>query len=62
MTTTALERSRRGEDWGYAISAALGFLIPANYKPIPAASVARALLAAVPSATGRVVLLSGAMR
>ena len=53
---------RRGEGWGFALSRALGFLIPSNYKPIEAADVAAALLAAVPSASGRRVLLSGAMR
>jgi uncharacterized protein YbjT (DUF2867 family) len=40
----------------------LGPLIPANYKPIEAADVARALLARVPTARGRVVLLSGEMQ
>jgi uncharacterized protein YbjT (DUF2867 family) len=53
---------RSGETWGFALGKALGFLIPANYKPIEAASVARALLAAVPKAQGRRVLLSGEMR
>jgi uncharacterized protein YbjT (DUF2867 family) len=56
------QRSRIGEELGFAIGAAFGFLIPANYKPIPATDVARALLSAVPSATGKRVLLSGAMR
>jgi uncharacterized protein YbjT (DUF2867 family) len=40
----------------------LGPLIPANYRPIAAADVARALLARVPTATGRSVLLSGEMQ
>ena len=54
--------SRPGEDWGARLSSLLGVLIPPNYKPIKAADVAAALLAAVPSATGTMVLLSGAMR
>jgi len=54
--------SRRGEEIGFAIGRQFGFLIPANYKPIPATDVAGALLAAVPTATGKRVLLSGAMR
>ena len=37
----------------------LGPLIPANYRPVTAAAVARTLLARVPTARGRVVLLSG---
>ncbi len=39
----------------------LGSLIPANYRPIAAAHVARTLLARTPSAEGRVVVLSGEM-
>jgi uncharacterized protein YbjT (DUF2867 family) len=39
-----------------------GPLIPANYRPIAAADVARALLARVPAARGRIVLLSGEMQ
>ncbi|CAL74602.1 Conserved hypothetical protein; putative nucleoside-diphosphate-sugar epimerase [Bradyrhizobium sp. ORS 278] len=54
--------SRPGEEWGSAVSRMIGFLIPPNYKPIAAADVASALLSAVPSATGRAILLSGAMR
>ena len=54
--------SRRGEELGFAVGRLFGFLIPANYKPIPATDVAGALLAAVPTATGKQVLLSGAMR
>ncbi len=53
---------RSGEVIGEAIARALGFLIPANYKPIPASAVAQALLAAVPSAKAHTVLLSGTMR
>lgn len=37
-------------------------VIPANYRPIAAADVARALRARVPTARGRVVLLSGSMQ
>jgi uncharacterized protein YbjT (DUF2867 family) len=44
------------------VSRILGPLIPANYRPIAAADVARALLARVPAAQGRVVLLSGSLR
>lgn len=54
--------TRRGEELASALGRALGFLIPANYKPIAAAAVARALLSAVPSAKGKKILLSGAMR
>lgn len=53
---------RSGEVIGEAIARVLGFLIPANYKPIPASTVAQALLAAVPNAKTRSVLLSGAMQ
>ena len=44
-----------------AVSKLLGPLIPASYKPIAAADVARALLSHVPAARGRVVVLSGEM-
>ena len=54
--------ARLGEAWGLAFGTALGFLIPANYKPIEASSVARALLDAVPHGTGIEVLMSGAMQ
>ena len=53
---------RSGEVIGEVIARTLGFLIPANYKPIPASAVAQALLAAVPNARTRTVLLSGAIR
>jgi uncharacterized protein YbjT (DUF2867 family) len=53
---------RRGEELAFALGNVLGFLIPANYLPIEAAAVARALLAAVPAGKGRKVLLSGAMQ
>ena len=54
--------TRRGEELASALGKVLGFLIPANYKPVEAAAVASALLSAVPSAKGKKVLLSGAMR
>ena len=54
--------TRRGEELASSLGKTLGFLIPANYKPIEAAAVARALLSAVPTAKGRKVLLSGAMQ
>lgn len=53
---------RRGEIIGEAVAKAIGFLIPADYKPVAASAAAKALLARVPTAEGRVVLLSGAMR
>ncbi len=40
----------------------LGPLVPVNYRPVAVAGVARALLAHVPAARGRVVILSGEMR
>ncbi|WP_246739818.1 nucleoside-diphosphate sugar epimerase [Bradyrhizobium aeschynomenes] len=53
---------RPGEEWGNRLNKLIGFLIPANYKPIMAADVAHALLETVPSVDGVRVLLSGAMR
>jgi uncharacterized protein YbjT (DUF2867 family) len=53
---------RSGEVFGEAIARVLRFLIPANYKPIPALAVALALLEAVPNAKAHTVLLSGKMR
>lgn len=47
---------------GAAVSRFVRPLIPANYRPIAAAAVARALLRSVPDARGRVVLLSGEMQ
>ena len=44
------------------VSRFLGRLVPANYRPVAATDVARALLARVPSAQGRAVLLSGDMQ
>ena len=56
------QRRRRGEEFGLALERIAGFLIPANYKPIAAVDVARALLDRVPGAVGTQVLLSGVMR
>ena len=56
------QKLRPGETWGHALDGIVGFLIPANYKPIAAAKVAQALLTKVPSAVGTQVLLSGALR
>lgn len=53
---------RRGEIIGEAVAKAIGFLIPTNYKPVAASAVAKALLTKVPTAEGKLVLLSGAMR
>lgn len=53
---------RQGEVLAAALGKAVGILIPANDKPINASAVAKALLADVPSARGRTVLLSGSMR
>ena len=47
---------------GFRLGKVLAPVIPRDLRPIPAASVARALLARVPSARGRVVLLSGEMQ
>jgi uncharacterized protein YbjT (DUF2867 family) len=54
--------ARTGEKVGLYVSALLRPLIPANYRAIAAIDVARALLARVPAARGRVVVLSGAMQ
>ncbi|MCH8621072.1 NAD(P)H-binding protein [Undibacterium sp. TS12] len=53
---------RPGEIWAAKLGKVLGFLFPANYKPIEATDVARALLWSVPRAKGRQILLSGDMR
>jgi uncharacterized protein YbjT (DUF2867 family) len=50
------------EKLSMVVSRFLGPLIPANYRPIAAADVARALLTRVPDAQGRSVLLSGSIR
>jgi uncharacterized protein YbjT (DUF2867 family) len=53
---------RRGEKFAMSVSTLLRPLIPANYRSIAAADVARALLARVPLARGKEVLLSGVMQ
>jgi uncharacterized protein YbjT (DUF2867 family) len=53
---------RSGEKLAQRVSQVLRPLIPANLRSIAAADVARALLAHVPAAQGRKVLLSGAMQ
>jgi uncharacterized protein YbjT (DUF2867 family) len=53
---------RGGEELALKVTRKLGWLIPANYRSIAAASVARALLAAVPSSTGKRVMPSGELR
>jgi uncharacterized protein YbjT (DUF2867 family) len=52
---------RRGEGIALAVSRFLGPIIPANYRSVAAADVARALLTRVPVARGREIVLSGAM-
>jgi len=56
------QAARAGEKVGLYVSRLLRPLIPANYRAIAAIDVARALLARVPAARGREVLLSGAMQ
>jgi uncharacterized protein YbjT (DUF2867 family) len=53
---------RAAERIATAVSKLLAPLVPANYQPVAASDVARALLARVPSSRGRVVLLSGEMQ
>lgn len=53
---------RSGEVIGEAMARVLGFLIPANLKPIPASAVAQSLLATVPNARAHSVLSSSAMQ
>ena len=60
---TALgQPARRSEAVSQRIGAWVSALLPANYRPIEAGRVATALLAAMPQAQGRVVLLSGQMQ
>ena len=56
------QAQRRGEEVALKVSRWFGSLIPRNYQPIPAGSVAHALLHAVPSSKGRRVMLSGELR
>lgn len=53
---------RGGEQLALKVSRWLRPLVPANYRSIQAADVARALLRAVPAVQGQQVLLSGAMQ
>jgi uncharacterized protein YbjT (DUF2867 family) len=53
---------RGGEELALKVTRRLGRLVPRNYRSIAAASVARALLRAVPASRGKRVLLSGEMR
>jgi uncharacterized protein YbjT (DUF2867 family) len=53
---------RAGERIGLQVGRWLKALIPANYRPINAGEVARALLRRVPGARGQHVLLSGMMQ
>jgi len=54
--------ARPGEHWALRVSRLLGPIIPRNYRAIAARDVAQALLARVPAARGRVLLLSGDMQ
>lgn len=60
--TAAGQPVRGGEELALKISKSFGWLIPANYRSISAASVANALLRNVPSSTGRRVMLSGELQ
>ena len=53
---------RSGEELALKVTRRLGWLVPRNYRSIPAASVAQALLRAVPAARGKRVMPSGEMR
>jgi len=53
---------RTGERIGFWLGSVLRPLIPRNYLPIEATKVAAALLTTVPVASGKRVLLSGAMQ
>jgi uncharacterized protein YbjT (DUF2867 family) len=53
---------RPAERVATVVSKLLGRLIPANYRPIAATEVARAMLERVPVARGHVMLLSGEMQ
>lgn len=56
------QRERPAEKVSMAVGKIFRPLIPANYRPIAAADVARALRVRVPTARGRLVLLSGSMQ
>ena len=53
---------RTAEKVALAVSGLLGPLVPANYRPVAAVQVAGALLARVPTARGRAVLVSGELQ
>lgn len=53
---------RGGEELALKVTRVVGWLIPRNYRSIDAASVANALLKAVPSSQGKRVMLSGELR
>ena len=60
---TALGQSTRGgEIWGERLNALLRPLLPRQWQAIAAADVATALAQTVPTASGRVLLTSGAMQ
>jgi uncharacterized protein YbjT (DUF2867 family) len=60
---TALGQPERPlERYSMVATRAVARLMPANYRPIAAADVARALLARVPTARRRMVLLSGELQ
>lgn len=54
--------ARAGEAAGLAVARWLGPLVPANYRPVAAAAVARALVRSVRAGPGQRVLLSGQMQ
>jgi uncharacterized protein YbjT (DUF2867 family) len=56
------QQVRGGEELAVKVSRWFGSLIPANYRSIAAASVAHALLHAVPASKGHRVMLSGELR
>lgn len=56
------QTKRPSESVAMAVSGFFSPFIPANYRPIAAADVARALLARVPVARGRIAVLSGEMQ
>jgi uncharacterized protein YbjT (DUF2867 family) len=59
----ALGQPERPLEKGFmVVGKILGWLFPADYRPIAAAQVAQALLAQTPTAEGRVILLSGEMQ
>jgi uncharacterized protein YbjT (DUF2867 family) len=54
--------ARAAERVATAVGKLLGPLVPANYRPVAAVDVAKALLARVPTARGRAVLPSGELQ